>query len=157
MYRLIELTNCPFERGGIPTCVQQHVPDPIEPMTYNEEPSSSDHYNEESFVEDVAAECICSADFDLVCSYNGFWYTNYCVAKYKVAKVVERCNPVFKAIEESEEPFLLTERQSPLKWKSGCYCPQNKQNFYPVCDIDASQYPSPCYAHCMVKELFCLD
>lgn len=64
---------------------------------------------------------------------------------------MENCSPVFKEIEEREEPFVLTEKDAPFMWKAGCQCSQGTDDFDPVCDIDGKQYSSPCYADCLVR------
>lgn len=146
---LLGLTRCNYNTENLPDCLSSLNPNSPEPMI--EKQSGPEASFEGSFVENVAEKCQCSSDFDPVCDYGGFWYTNYCVSKCKGAKLVEHCTPVFKSVIKRPEPFVLIEADAPLMWTSGCFCPQDEDDYDPVCDINGRQYPSPCYAHCMVK------
>jgi len=152
---LLGLTQCSYDAKTYPKCVSGLVENVPEPMVDEFKTTSTEDETKasepESFIEEIAADCQCSSEFDPVCDYSGFWYTNYCVSKCKGAKLVENCSPVFKEIEEREEPFVLTEKDAPFMWKAGCQCSQGTDDFDPVCDIDGKQYSSPCYADCLVR------
>ncbi|GMH34185.1 hypothetical protein BSKO_02019 [Bryopsis sp. KO-2023] len=129
---LLNLGNCGYTAEVFPECVTPFL-------------TPSTGGNEDG-------ECNCSEEFDPVCDFDGNWFTNLCISKCEGAQVVERCTPVFKEVEEKEDPFVLTENDGPLIWKPGCACSRKKRDSNPVCDIDGKQYASECYATCQGVE-----
>lgn len=127
---LVSLGNCGYTGEEFPECIRPHL-----------SLGGSDF---------GGTACTCTQEFDPVCDYNGHWFSNLCVAKCNGETLVEKCEPVFKEIEEKEDPFILTENDGPLIWRPGCACSHRETDANAVCDIDGRQYTNTCYADCQV-------
>lgn len=132
---MARLGSCGYTEDEYPGCVDPYLTQEVPAPPVRDGGSGS---------------CSCSEEFDPVCDYNGNWFTNLCIAECEGAKLVEKCAPVFKKVEEKAEPFVLTENDGPLIWKPGCACSHKKEDAQPVCDVDGRQYASKCYAECQV-------